>query len=233
MYAELHSPLPGLTVDPTGEHCCGFRGHLGMLGQDDSVDLTNLPLSPIDTSETLSPLITPPTSMIDFPNTIGTEFTSNGDGTYTNLQTGQSVPYGIAQQITAATTGAATSNVQTQGTEVPGTIVDPNTGQSISTNNLSAAAQALNAAGQLVTAAGKLTAQGQTLLHAGNLYNPAPTSSSGIGAGISSAVSSLTSWFTQSSLVSGFPNYGVVGVVLLVGTIAASYISSRPKRRTR
>jgi adhesin HecA-like repeat protein len=231
MYAELNSPLPSLTVSPFGEHCCGMRGHLGMLGQDDSVDLTNLPLTPIDTSETLSPLITPPTSMIDFPQNIGTEFTSNGDGTYTNIQTGQSVPYGIALQITAATTGAATSNVQTTSTEVSGTIVDPNTGQSISTNNLSAAAQALNAAGQLVNAAGKLTAQGQTLLHAGNLYNPAPTSSSGIGAGISSAVSSLTSWFTGSTLIAGVPNMAIIGGGLLALMFLPSLFSGKKGKR--
>jgi hypothetical protein len=163
-----------------------------------------------------------------YPTTVGTEFVGHGDGTYTNIQTGQTVPYSIAQEITAATTGAGTANLQTQGTEVPGTIVDPNTGQSIPTNNLSEAAQALNAAGQLVTAAGKLTAQGQSLLHAGNLYNAPATT--GAAANISAAVSSLTSWFTQSSLVSGFPNYGVVGVALLVVGVGMSFISSRSKR---
>ena len=241
MYAELDSPLPGLTVSPTGEHCCSMRG---FLGQDESIDYTdpgistdttgdfsNLPLPGVDFSEPLVPLISPPNSMIDFPTTIGTEFQSNGDGTYTNIQTGQSVPYAYAQQITAATTGAATTNVQTQGTEVAGSIIDPNTGATIPLNNLTAAAQALNAAGQLVTAAGKLTAQGQTLLNAGNLYKPLPTT--GAGANISAAVSGLTSWLTGSSVIAGFPNYGVLGVGLLAVTIAASYISSRPKRRKK
>jgi hypothetical protein len=261
MYAELHSPLPSLTVDPTGEHCCGMRGsimhrHMRGLGSfDDALTFDTTPIYDtgglVDPTAPASDFLFQPTDPIMnvdlstlppnpispsleamYPQTVGTEFTSNGDGTYTNIQTGQSVPYSIAQQITAATTGSATGNLQTQGTEVSGSIVDPNTGQSISTNNLTTAAQALNAAGNLVTAAGKLTAQGQALLHSGNLYN-APSSSSGFPANISSAMSSLTSWFTQSSLVSGFPNYGVLGVALLVVGIGVSYISSRPKRRSR
>jgi adhesin HecA-like repeat protein len=240
MYAELNSPLPNLTVSPTGDHCCGFRGFLGqdpgsvdyteILSYPDpsAVDLSNLPLAPANTAETLSPLISPPVSMIDFPVTIGTEFTSNGDGTYTNIQTGQSVPYAYAQQITAATTGVATSNLQTQGTEVAGSIVDPNTGATIPTNNLTAAAQALNAAGQLVNAAGKLTAQGQTLLNAGNLYNAPPSTA---GANLSAAMSSLTSWFTGSTMIAGVPNIAILGLGVLAVVILPSMLSKKGKRR--
>lgn len=227
-YAQMDSPLPGLTVSPDGCHACGMRG----LG-DDSVDLSTLPLAPVDTTESLTPILTPyDTSMFSMPDTIGTEFTSNGDGTYTNIQTGQSVPQSIAEQITAATTGSATAGgVATTSAPITGTLVDPNTGSVIHTNNLTAAAQALNSAGQLITAAGKLTAQGQALLNAGNLYNPAPVSTA---PNLSSAMSSLTSWFTGSTLLPGIANGTVLaGVAALVFVSWAVLPDEHPKRRRR
>lgn len=221
-YAQLDSPLPGLTVSPTGERCCGMRGYqpgshalFGMLGDDFSID-TGDPLAidqpaPIDqvppdigvmNDLPLSPNILSP-APLDFPTTVGTEFTSNGDGTYTNIQTGQSVPYSIAQQITDATSGAGTANLSTVATGQDLNIVDPATGthSSVNTNNLTAAAQALQAAGQLVDAAGKLTTQGAALLHSGNLYKAPQTtgfSAAGVGAGLSNAMSSLTSWMSNN-----------------------------------
>lgn len=257
MYAQLDSPLPGLTVSPTGERCCGMRGaFLGMLGQDPiafdttSTDVTGGliapdnpappiidlgPPAPIDMPVLPLPNQLSPSLETMYPATVGNEFTSNGDGTYTNIQTGQTVPYTIAEQITAATSGTATANLQTtatgQGQDI--NITDPNSGvtNTVNTNNLTVAAQGLQAAGQLVTAAGKLTAQGQTLLNGGNLYK-APSTTSPFG-NISGAMSSLTSWFTGSTMIPGFPNYGVVGVGLLLGTIAFSYMQSRPRKRRR
>lgn len=256
-YAALNSPLPGLTVSPGGCHSCGMRGlGLGSLGQDDSefdttptditgdlvdpnvispapIDVSTLQLAPINTNETLSPIAAPVnTSMLAYPDTIGTEFVSNGDGTYTNIQTGQSVPLATAQQVTAATTGSATANVDTTATQGTVTLTDPNTGvtSTVSTNNLTAAAQALNSAGQLVTTAGKLTAQGQALLNAGNLYNPltaAPT-------GISAAMTSLTTWMSGSTVLPGVPNYfvllgGIFAVVAFSGMFHAGYKVQRRK----
>lgn len=237
MYAQLDSPLPSLTVSPYGEHCCSMRGFLGQDEGDpltetlsfpdqSTSDLSNLPLTSIDVNEPLVPFISPAdTGMIGLPDRIGTEFVSNGDGTYTNIQTGQSVPQSIAQQVTAATTGAGTANVQTQSTQVAGSIVDPNTGATIPVNNLTAAAQALNAAGGLVTAAGKLTAQGQALLNAGNLYNAPPST------GISAAMSSLTSWFTGSTMIAGVPNVAIIGGVLLAAIVLPSMLSRKKARR--
>jgi hypothetical protein len=242
MYAQLDSPLPGLTVNSDGERCCGMRGYTpGMLGDDSvPVDTTgtydtgtlvdpNAPISfsPVDLSTLPANTITPSLESM-YPATIGTEFTSNGDGTYTNIQTGQSVPYDTAAAITQATTGPATVNLSTVATEGNLTLVDPTTGAAttINTNNLSAAAQALNAAGGLVTAAGKLTAQGQALLNAGNLYNPVPAS-----AGISGAMASLTSWFTGSTMIAGVPNVAVaVGVIALVMVLPAM-MSGKKRRR--
>jgi hypothetical protein len=250
MYAQLDSPLPGLTVTSTGERCCGMRGaaHLGFLGDvpvdtvytdpgGGLVDPTTFDptvISPIiDTGSLPLTNIVSPSLDSMYPSTIGTEFTSNGDGTYTNIQTGQSVPYDTAAAITQATTGPATVNLNTVATEQNVSLIDPTTGQTstISTNNLSAAAQALQAAGQLVNSVGKLTAQGQALLAQGNLYNTLPHPSA--TAGFSNAMSSLTSWFTESTLFPGFPNYGVVGIVVVVLGIGMSYMESRPTRRKR
>lgn len=222
-YAQMDSPLPGLTVSPTGCHSCGMRG----LG-DDSTDFTDLPLTSVDPSEILTPTISPlDTGMISLPDTIGTEFISNGDGTYLNIQTGQSVPMDTAQQVTAATTGAATSGgVATTSAAITGTLVDPNAATSaITTNNLTTAAQALNAAGQLVTAAGKLTAQGQALLNAGNLYNAVPSTTPNL----STAMASLTSFFTGSTLIAGVPNIAVIGIGL-AGLMALSSMGGKKKR---
>lgn len=226
-YAALDSPLPGLTVSPTGDRCCGMRGMLGyqpgahallgMLGQDETpifdTTSTDLPIdtSPVDTGIlTDLPLPNQITPIdVSYPSTVGTEYVSNGDGTYTNIQTGQSVPYATAQQVTAATAPVAVDTTPTgQGSNV--TIVDPTTGShsSVSTNNLTAAAQALQAAGQLVNAAGQLTTQGRTLLAGGNLYKAPPAS------GISGAMSSLTSWMgaNQNLVLIG-------GLVLVVGVL--------------
>lgn len=223
-----------------------LRG-LGMLGQDDSefdtssstdfgdltdpnvispapIDVSSLPLAPIDTGETLSPIATPGnTGMInDYPSTIGTEFVSNGDGTYTNIQTGQSVPMETAQQVTAATTGAATSNLQTTNTEGQVTLTDPNTGvtSTIQTNNLTAAAQALNATGSLITAAGKLTAQGQALLNAGNLYAAPPTTN---------PLTALTTWMSASTMFPGIPN-AAVAVGLIAGVMVLANMRGKKPR---
>jgi hypothetical protein len=82
---------------------------------------------------------------------------------------------------------------------------------------LTPAAQALNAAGQLVTAAGKLTAQGQALLSAGNLYNAPPAATSSL----STAMASLTSWFSGSTMIAGVPN-----AVILLGLIGGVFMLS-------
>jgi hypothetical protein len=239
-YAQLDSPLPGLTVTSTGERCCGMRG-LGDMPVDTVytdpggglVDPTIIDTPIIDTGSLPLTNIVSPSLDSMYPSTIGTEFTSNGDGTYTNIQTGQSVPYDTAAAITQATTGPATVNLNTVATEQNVSLIDPTTGQTstISTNNLSAAAQALQAAGQLVNSVGKLTAQGQALLAQGNLYNALPHPSATTG--FSNAMSSLTSWFTESTLFPGFPNYGVVGIAVVVLGIGFSYMESRPTRRKR
>ena len=244
-YGQLDSPLPGLTVRSDGERCCGMRG----LGDDSlSFDTTSTdnfgeltdpttifdPLSdPTLQNLPLAPSITPLES--SYPSSIGTEFILQGPNEYLNIQTGQVVPMQTAQAITAATTGPATSNLDTvatgQGPSV--TIVDPNTGShsTIATNNLTAAAQALNSAGQLVNAAGKLTAQGQALLNAGNLYNTLnPPSSAGLN--LSSAVSSLTSWFSAETLIAGIPNGAVaLGGVAIVALLPALLSGKKGRRR--
>jgi hypothetical protein len=251
-YSALTSPLPGLTVSPTGERCCGLRGYqpgahalLGMLGDDPViVDTTSTdPGSLIDPTVTDQPNPIPvdfpvmsdlplpnqlsPSLYSSYPASVGTEFTSNGDGTYTNIQTGQTVPYQIAEQLTAATTGAATSALDTTATGQNINITDPNTGatSTINTNNLSVAAQALQAAGQLVNAAGKLTSQGQALLNGGNLYKPAPVSANPF----SGAMSSLTSWFSGST--GGFPNVAILGVGLAAVFVLPSLMSGKKRRR--
>jgi hypothetical protein len=236
-YGMLNSPLPGLTVSSTGERRCGMRGYQpgahALLG-DDSIDYTDMtslidPYSaPVDTG-ILTDLPLPnqlsPSLESLYPTIVGTEFTSNGDGTYTNIQTGQTVPYSIAEQITQATAPVAVDTTPTgQGPEV--TIQDPNTGatSSISTNNLTAAAQALQAAGQLVNAAGQLTSQGRALLNGGNLYRLPPST------GISGAMSSLTSWMTGSTLFPGVPNLAVIGGAVVLVMVLPS-IMQRKKRR--
>lgn len=254
-YGILNSPLPGLTVSTTGERCCGLRGYqpgshalLGILGQDESgIDTTSttdfgtltdpsaIDLTPTDLGISDLPLPNQLSPSLDslYPQTVGTEFTSNGDGNYTNIQTGQTVPYSVAQQITQATGGATPVSVDTtptgQGSDV--TIVDPNTGaaSSISTNNLTAAAQALQAAGQLINAAGQLTSQGRALLNGGNLYKTAP--SAGFGAGISGAVSSLGSWFTGSTLIAGVPNVAILGGGLLLLFVLPGLMGGKRRRR--
>jgi hypothetical protein len=255
MYAELNSPLPGLTVSPTGERCCGMRGaFLGMLGQDPiafdttSTDVTGGliapdnpappiidlgPPAPIDMPVLPLPNQLSPSLETMYPATVGNEFTSNGDGTYTNIQTGQTVPYTIAEQITAATSGTATANLQTtatgQGQDI--NITDPNSGvtNTVNTNNLSVAAQGLQAAGQLVTAAGKLTTQGQTLLNGGNLYKT-PSTTSPFG-NISGAMSSLTSWFTGSTMIPGLPNMVIIGGIVAAAFILPAMMSGKKRKR--
>ena len=264
-YGILNSPLPGLTVSTTGERCCGLRGYqpgshallgdalhvrLGMLGQDESgIDTTSstdfgtltdpsaIDLTPTDLGISDLPLPNQLSPSLDslYPQTVGTEFTSNGDGNYTNIQTGQTVPYSVAQQITQATGGATPVSVDTtptgQGSDV--TIVDPNTGaaSSISTNNLTAAAQALQAAGQLINAAGQLTSQGRALLNGGNLYKSAPSAS--FGAGISGAVSSLGSWFSGSSVIPGVPNLVIAAVAVATVIMLPIAFQDRGSKRRR
>lgn len=257
-YAPLDSPLPSLTVTSTGERCCGMRGHLGyqpgahallgmlgmlgMLGDDPVVfDTTSTDPtgglidpgvidqpSPIDLTSVdlplpnqLSPSISDP---LIYPQSVGTEFTSNGDGSYTNIQTGQTVPYSIAEQITAATAGAPAVDTTATGQNL--NITDASGATStINTNNLSIAAQALQAAGQLVNAAGKLTAQGQALLNQGNLYKAPPAT------GISGAMSSLTSWFSGSTLIAGVPNVAILGGGLLALLVLPSMFGGKKRRR--
>ena len=245
MYGPLNSPLPGLTVSPNGCRSCGMRGHhLGMLGDDvtpidttytDPGNLTDPtyiidPTTPIDIS-TLDPTQLPLPNQLSpsinsmYPATVGTEFTSNGDGTYTNIQTGQSVPYSTAMAVTNATGGVVSTSLQSASNT--GTLVDPNSGTTISTNNLTTAAQALQAAGQLLTAAGKLTAQGQALLNAGNLYNAAPATPA---TGISGAMASLTAWMSGSTLFPGLPNMAVVGGAILLVMVLPSMMSGKRRR---
>ncbi len=252
-YAHLNSPLPGLTVSEDGDRCCGMRGDhhhaalLGMLGQDPSTfDTTSTDsfgdLIPPDSTppifdptgggfELPLPNIASPPIESMYPSSVGTEFVGNGDGTYTNIQTGQTVPYSIAQQITAATTGSATANLSTQSAQNTLIIVDPNTGATSrpAITDLTAAAQTLNAAGQLVTAAGKLTAQGQALQNGGNLYKAGAPG----GLNFSGAISSLTSWFTESTLMSGIPNWGIVAGGLVALMVVPSLIPSGKKRRKK
>ena len=227
MYAELHSPIPGHTVSPNGCRDCGMRG----LGQDegDPLDTTILepPIAPVDIGpvNAISPPIDAGVATNDAP-WIGNIFQNVGPDQYLNIQTGQVVPGSIAEQINAATSGAG-SIAQTTSTETVSDLVDPTTGQSFS-GNLTVAAQTLKNAGQLVDAAGHLTAAGRALASQGNLTGTPAT-----GANFSAAVHSLTSWFTQSNLMPGIPNWGVLGAVILVGGIASSYIMERPKRRRR
>jgi hypothetical protein len=79
-----------------------------------------------------------------------------------------------------------------------------------------------------VNAAGKLTAQGQTLLNAGNLYNAPPSTA---GANLSAAMTSLTSWFTGSTMIAGVPNIAILGLGVLAVVILPSMLSKKGKRR--
>lgn len=271
MYAQLDSPLPGLTAHAMGcvcgpGHCnCGMRGftqrriHLGMGGLgDDTIDTTSdlqfgdepwlavgPTASPLDpyTSEVTDPanvtspldpaidLPLTPTSDVgsslasDYPSGIGTEFVLVGADQYMNIQTGQIVPMSVALAVTGATPVSATT-LQTTDTEQGVNLTDPTTG-TVYNGALTTAAQALNQAGQLVTAAGNLTAQGQALAKAGLLVSPASASSS-----LSASLASLTSWFSGSTLISGFPNWGVLAGLGVVGVVASSYLSA-PRRRKR
>ena len=234
-YAALNSPLPNLTVSPQGCHSCGMRGLRG-LGDDSTPIFDTTSTDPGDLIDPTVPVVTPDLAPVDisalpasnvtstsidalYPATVGTEFVSNGDGTYTNIQTGQAVPYATAQQVTNATTGAATANLDTTATQGTVTLTDPNTGvtSTVAMNNLTPAAQALNAAGQLVTAAGKLTAQGAARFSAGNFYNALPAAPSSL----STAMSSLTTWMSGSTMIAGVPN-----AVILLGLIGGVFMLS-------
>jgi hypothetical protein len=192
------------------------------------IDLMPVDVYPIDTGVLPLPVISPGSDLSSmYPQTVGTEFVSNGDGTYINLQTGQSVPYQIAQQITAATTGAASSSAQTSSAPTASNLVDPTTGQSYS-GTLSAAAQLLKASGQLVNSAGQLTAAGQALAKQGALIM-VPSS----GPNFSAAISSLTSWFTESTVISGVPNWGVLAGAAIGLSILGGVLNTRSKGRRR
>jgi hypothetical protein len=242
--------------------CCGSR-RLGFrgLGQDDISDETNVTdvsdLAPTDVTpiiatpvNTISPITPVDTGAIDlsnlplapsagtdvsslYPASVGTEFVSNGDGTYTNIQTGQSVPYATAQAVTAATTGSATASVATQSATLPaGTftvadVVDPSTGTSYS-GTLTAAASALQATGQLVTAGGQLTAAGQALAAQGQLTTAAQAANAG---GVTAALNSLSTWFGSQTLMAGVPNGVLLGGFVVALMILPSLISSKPKRK--
>jgi hypothetical protein len=249
-YALMSSPLPGLTVSPNGCRACGMRGPF--LGQDDddidvtpvAPDITVTEPSDISTPEFVldtsggSPIIAEPVAAnIDTsttqPDTIGSEFVSVGGGNYLNVQTGQTVPQSVAEQVTAATTGAATSNLQTVSTDVTGGLIAPTPAPAVSLTNLSVAAQALQSAGQLVTAAGQLTAQGQALASAGNLYGTAATAgTTGSTAGTASftaAIASLGTFLNSSTLIAGVPNWGVLGGF----AIALAVVSNMGKKKRR
>lgn len=218
----------------------------GMLGQDpsefdttstdvtgDLTDTSGVDQVPIDfggmTELPLPNQLSPSLDSL-YPTTVGTEFTSNGDGSYTNIQTGQTVPYSIAQQITEAT-GAPTVDTTATGQNL--TITDPATGatSSVNTNNLTVAAQALQAAGQLVNAAGKLTAQGQALLGQGNLYKAPPAT--GPLSNLFGAMSSLTSWMGGSTMIAGVPNLVIILGVPMAFILIGSLATSRGKGRRR
>jgi len=253
-YAKLNSPLPNLTLSLHGCASCGSRecqcgSGLGStwspvrksLGAMDlQFDTTYTDTGDLIPPEPFSPPMEPPTYISDlplpnivtpplssfYPPTIGTEFQLVGADQYLNIQTGQMVPMHIAQTVTEATTGSATSNVQTQSAQNVSGLVDPTTGKSFS-GVLTNAAQILSASGQLVNAAGHLTAQGQALANQGQLIaKPAAVD-------ISGAVSSIASWFTDQTFVAGVPNWGVLAGLFVVGSIVTSYVSSRPKRRRR
>jgi hypothetical protein len=167
-----------------------------------------------------------PSIYADYPSTVGTEFVSNGDGTYTNIQTGQAVPLATAQEVTAATTGSATANLSTTGTVSAANLIDPTTGVNYS-GTLSPAAAALQATGQLATAAGTLTAAGLALAAQGQLIAAPPST----GASVSAALSSLSSWFTGSTLIAGVPNAVILLGLGAVVMILPSMMSGKKRKR--
>jgi len=255
MYAQLDSPLPNLTLSMRGCHSCGSRGLHGL--GDDSVDTTSTydygnltdpsndlaPLVYYTPENTISPLsptdftdlpLTPDavSLMSDYPASIGSEFTLVGPDQYVNIQTGQIVPMSVAQAVTAATVPPAnlstTDAAITGGTLSIADVVDPSTGTSYN-GTLTAAAAALQATGALVTSAGKLTAAGQQLAAQGQLLAQPPS----VSAQVSSALTSLSTWFTGQTLMAGVPNWGVLAGAGVGLTILSSYLSSRPKRRKR
>lgn len=206
-YDALNSPLPNLTVSAGPKRCCGSRG----LGQDGSssdsstVDLSTLP---VDTSVDSTSITE------NYPDMVGTEFVSAGGGDYTNIQTGQVVPYSTAVAITGATTGPAMASMDTTSAVLPtatlsiNDVVDPSTGNSYS-GALTAAAAALQATGSLVNAAtGHLTPAGQALAQQGQLVSTPAMSVSG-------SLQSLAEWFTAQTMFPGVPN-----AVVLVGGLA-------------
>jgi hypothetical protein len=224
-YAQLNSPLPSLTLPfHPGAHAF-LRDCVHCDLGDDSLSypplidptMTDLPLpTPTDTSTILSPMNPPMNTDVPW---IGDIFQNVGPDEYLNIQTGQVVPGSIASEVIAATSGAS-SIAQTTGTEPTATLVDPTTGETYS-GTLTHAAQALKSAGTLVDGVGHLTAQGRALAAVGQLIS-APVTPTG-GSSISSAVSSLTSWFTQKTLFSSVPNYLVVGGVAIGLFVIAEY----------
>lgn len=212
-YAQLDSPLPNLTMlFHPGAHAL-LRGcpPCGM-GQGDAppidpsiYDQFDLPL-PVPT---YPPVFLDPITTLQPINTdvpwIGDVFQNVGPDVYLNIQTGQTVPGAVATEIAAATQ-LPTGILQTTGTEQGVDLVDPTTGMNY-TGILTQAARVLQAGGQLADATGKLTAQGRALAASGQLVS-GPVAPS--GAGFSSAIHSLTSWFTGSTLIAGYPNWGVL-----------------------
>lgn len=251
-YSRLtQNPLPNLTIAykremAGGLGCADSLCHHGMGDDSDGVDLSDLPLAPDETYQgdpgistqtiDLSQLPLAPTeqTLFDYPTTVGTQFISNGDGTYTNIQTAQSVPYSTAVAVTAATTGAASTAAQAQApiesnsgisALVPPTLVDPSTGTNYSTaQGLSSAAQVLQAAGNLYNAAnGQLTAAGIALAQQGGLVAAAPSAS----ASLTSGLNSLTSWFSGTNAALGVPN----SVLVIGGAIGLLLLSGKKRRR--
>jgi hypothetical protein len=250
-YAELNQPFPDLTVNPEGfphdPHTLGDAS-FDTSSTDNFGDLIDPTVPPQDytslipdpiysvdpTFEGNLPLAPSSPSLTSlYPESIGTEFLSQGDGSYMNIQTGQIVPQSVAEGVTAATIGAGTANVDTASAQNNLTIVDPVTGHpsAIPTNNLSVAAQGLQAAGHLIDATGKLTAQGVALLHSGNLYKPLPVS--GIGASLSSGLSSIESWFTGQTLWPGLPNAAVLAGGFAVFAFGMSALRDGKKKRRK
>lgn len=237
-YAQLDSPLPNLTMTfHPGAHAllrgcppCGMGSEVPPIdpGVFDNLPLTVPTYPPVflDPSSGLMPIDTMSLWLGDSP-WIGDVFQNVGPDEYLNIQTGQVVPGSVATEIAAATR-IPSGVLQTAGTESGVTLIDPTTGVNY-TGILTQAAQALKATGQLVDAAGKLTSQGRSLAASGQLVS-APVSP--VGANISSAISSLTSWFNEKTLFSAFPNYAVVGGGLL-GLMVAPSLFSKSKRRRR
>lgn len=209
-YAQLNSPLPNLTmVFHPGAHAL-LRGCPPEMG-DDWLDPSaiDLPLPTTVDTTALTP-IDIPGGGYGFDSTdvpwIGDVFQNVGPDTYLNIQTGQTVPGAVATEIAAATQ-IPTGVLDTTGTEQGVNLVDASTGTNYS-GMLTRAAQLLQDAGHLVDTAGHLTAQGRALAASGQLVSH-PVAPAG-GAGFSSAIHSLTSWFTEKTLFSAVPNWVVL-----------------------